>query len=169
LEYAKDLWHSVGFAVIAARNLFLPKLMLNLFYISPHRCMNVPKFQITEELFAYTLNRLRKFEDILFFERFNETYETFARHVGWSQTPTPSSLNHSAYSYPPIGSKHYAWEPHMTTLDDALFEYAVGLYEAEVQPPKISKLRVQRLQDYMAKGPMYMCTSPCCSAECSEY
>jgi hypothetical protein len=133
------------------------------------RCQNVPKYQITEELFEYTLERLRLFEDILFVERFDETYRTFAKRVGWNRPPPKMIRYDTSFLYAKASSREADWEPMMSALDDVLYEYAMDLYEGGEQPPTLGKKRMNRLQRYLTDGPRRMCNSECCHLECSTY
>lgn len=129
------------------------------------RCMFVPKFRITEDLFQYTVERLNNFEDILIFEHFNETFTTFAYNVGWEKMPLTKGGKKKNVTYPDSGG---AWDPLMTALDDALYE--IG--EARARGQSESSFSVETLQSihrYFEQGKLRECNSPCCSSVCSQY
>ena len=132
------------------------------------RCMGIAKYGITEELFEYTLNRLRLFEDIMFTERYDETYETFAKHVGW-HVPRPEVRSYDP-TFPYAQDESDVWDPHMSALDDALYEFAVTLYDGGFEhPPRVGRESRSRIRNYLADGPSKKCSTECCHAECSTY
>jgi hypothetical protein len=129
--------------------------------------MFIPKYQITRDLFQYTVDRLDLFEDILLFENFNQTFANFAQSVGWTKMPM-SIGKKKVVTYPDSNGK---WDPLMTALDDALYELAVarqeqGLYAKDVVFSKETK---QFLEEYFTTGDLRACTTPCCSKQCSKY
>ena len=144
-------------------------------------CMNVPKYQITERLFNYTLDRIRTFDDILFLERFNESYTKFANRVGWKRMALPRAVDdHDDSAMPGRGDPGHVlsstsaaadmetWEPLMTALDDALYEYAQDLYSG-VAIPKLSPQQLDAVKMYFNDGVKRNCVYPCCHDECSTY
>lgn len=128
------------------------------------KCIKIPKFHISVSQFEYVLERLRKFEDILFLERFNETFTKFARRVGWTQLPIPVS-SYSHFDYPKDSGE---WDPLMSALDDALYEYAEALYRGESEPA-LKPTTQALVHKYFQEGPGRLCTSPCCHTNCSVY
>ena len=92
----------------------------------------MPKFQLSAELFDYTLDRLDQFEDLLFVEDYSESYRRFAQRVGWAH----ASIRNENHQAPILKNDTLLddWDPLMSALDDALYEYARARYRGE-QPP----------------------------------
>lgn len=128
------------------------------------RCMHVPKFQISRELFTYTVDRLRQFEDILLFERFNETFANFAQNVGWTRMPLPSEA-YENITYPEFSTDD--WDPLMSVLDDALYEIAEARQQGGFT--KFSDPTITALNQYFSSGPQRDCWTLCCANKCSVY
>jgi hypothetical protein len=127
-------------------------------------CMNTPKYGLTEHLWNQTVERLSQFDDILFVDRFNETFTKFASRVGWTRMPVLQSIARHV-DYP---SSSDEWDPMMTALDDALYEFAEGLYEGIPHPyAALSTERRAALREYFARE--QECNSPCCATTCSTY
>ncbi|GAX20028.1 hypothetical protein FisN_1Lh491 [Fistulifera solaris] len=129
------------------------------------RCMSVPKFQITESLFQYTVDRLQNFEDILLFERFNETFATFAQNVGWNKMPLTKGGKKKNVTYPDAGGE---WDPLMSALDDALYEMGEARVRGE-SGTLLSTGTLEAVHRYFETGKDRFCDSPCCSSVCSAY
>lgn len=129
------------------------------------RCMRIPKFQITEDLFQYTMERLQHFDDILIFERFNETFATFAQNVGWEKMPLTKGGKKKNVTYPDSGGE---WDPLMSALDDALYEIGVARARGESGAP-LSAATLESVHRYFETGKDRVCNSPCCSSVCSLY
>jgi len=141
------------------------------------RCASVPKFQITEEQLKYTLDRLSKFEDILLLEQYNTTYAEFARKVGWNKMPVPKPYADN-FSYPVVARRSSddtsGWDPFMTVLDDALYEYAEqSLLARQDEMKKITSATTSKMtmtmKQYFELGPSRNCFTECCHGECSLY
>ena len=97
------------------------------------KCLSTAKFQISAELFLYTLQRLDKFEDILFVETFDKSYDMFRQKHNWSSTEIVPlqqynvrriniTSSNSDGGYQQISSQ--GWDPLMSALDDALYEFS---------------------------------------------
>jgi hypothetical protein len=129
------------------------------------RCMSVPKYQITESLFQYTVDRLHNFEDILLFDRFNETFATFAQNVGWEKMPLTRGGMKKNVAYPDAGG---AWDPLMSALDDALYEIGEARARGDAEAP-LSAKTLDPVHRYFETGKDRFCDSPCCSSVCSAY
>jgi len=131
------------------------------------QCRQIPKFQITPGLFNYTIGRLRHFDHILFVDKnqFTEAYSKFAEQVGWTKMPVPIPPTNKPPDYP---SASTAWDPLMSALDDALYDYARQLYEGTDNPVLISSHQ-KNLKRYFSLGPGRSCRSPCCDTTCSSY
>jgi hypothetical protein len=129
-------------------------------------CMNTSKYGITEQLWNQTVERLRQFDDVLFVDRFNETFTKFASRVGWTRMPVVKPIARHV-DYPSMGDE---WDPMMTALDDALYEFAEGMYQGIPRPyAALSTERRTALREYFARGREQNCNSPCCAATCSTY
>lgn len=134
-------------------------------------CADVPKFRISRALFAYTLDRLEQFEDILLVERFNETFTAFASHVGWNKMPVRVHHVHNI-TYP---SDSAPWDPLMSSLDDALYQYAEKLYQIkqaghDYRPTRVFSEPVsQSLERYFTDGPLRNLRTFCGNTACSVY
>jgi hypothetical protein len=129
-------------------------------------CMNISKYGITEELWNQTVERLSQFEDVLFVDRFNESFTKFASRVGWTHMPVLRPIARHV-DYPSISDE---WDPMMTALDDALYEFAEGMYQGIPHPyAALSTERRTALREYFARGREQKCNSPCCAATCSTY
>jgi hypothetical protein len=71
----------------------------NVRMICGSKCLNVPKYQITPELFEYTLKRIDKFSHSMFLEDMEGSFKEFARHISSKQ------LNPQRFQpLPPTGS-----------------------------------------------------------------
>ena len=132
------------------------------------RCSNVPKFQLSAQLFDYTLDRLDQFEDLLFVEDYSESYRRFAQRVGWAH----ASIRNENHQAPILKSQNFHtllddWDPLMSALDDALYEYARAKYEGgqQQQPPRPT----HQISTYFAQGPGRNCSTLCCTVPCSPY
>lgn len=129
-------------------------------------CMNTSKFGLTEQLWNHTVERLSQFDDVLFVDRFNESYTKFASRVGWTRMPVIQPITRDV-DYPRMSDE---WDPMMTALDDALYEFAEGMYQGIPFPyAAISTERRTALREYFARGREQKCNSPCCAATCSTY
>jgi hypothetical protein len=130
-------------------------------------CMNASKYGITEQLWKQTVERLSQFDDVLFVDRFNESFTKFASRVGWTRMPVLQPSARHVVDYPSMGDE---WDPMMTALDDALYEFAEGMYQGIPHPyAALSTERRTALKEYFAKGREQKCNSPCCAETCSTY
>jgi hypothetical protein len=127
-------------------------------------CLQVPKYQISEYLFADTVRRLERFEDILLFERFNQSFAVFAQRVGWTKMPTSIGKKKNV-TYPDSGDE---WDPMMSILDDALYELAEARL-FNVSQYTFPEATLERLQTYFTSEKGKACTSVCCAHQCSKY
>ena len=137
------------------------------------RCSNVSKYQITPELYRYTLARLDLFEDLLFVEDYAESYRHFAERVEWSAVIRLPKENME--KQPPAGTNANATSddtlhPLMTSLDDALYEYARQKYERIPRPTR-SATTEGALRTYFQLGPKLQCASICScrGGECTAF
>jgi hypothetical protein len=122
------------------------------------RCNDVPKYQLTKELFNYTLERIwYNFSYIIFVEDMEESFNRFATAYGWNNN-TNSSISSSSSSSTTrteaetaiqqqqqrdkttstqtdksSSSLLYWWDPYMSVLDDALYEFAKRKYYYDIR------------------------------------
>ena len=127
------------------------------------------KYQLTREIFQYTLNRLRLFEDILFVEDLENSYRKFAAKHDWPKTPMyQENVARDAESRSSLVSE-YDWDPLMSALDDALYEFGQRK-EAGLEPfDEFSPHIQEQLDNYFSQGPSRNCTTVCCGDICSLY
>lgn len=117
------------------------------------RCIDVPKYQLTKELFNYTLERIwYNFSHIIFVEDMEESFNRFATAYGWNNDTNDSdSISSTATTRIQTASQHqqhrgkttatqtekssssslHGWDPYMSVLDDALYEFAKRKYECD--------------------------------------
>ena len=127
-------------------------------------CQNIPKYGISRQIFEQTVDRLQRFDHVLFLEDFNRSYTAFARHVHWSHMPVFTKPVRNI-TYP---VEETLWDPFMSVLDDALYEIAKQRFQGQDNPRLPPKLE-QGLDEYFQKGPMHSCQNPCCGPVCSQY
>ena len=110
------------------------------------RCRDVPKYRLTQDLFEYTMLRLwYNFTHILFVEDMDNSFRRFATAYGWtipSSTATTKNATPAIVTIPPSDTKkvkkkkkqflsslsNSSWDPYMSVLDDALYEFAKRKY-----------------------------------------
>jgi len=107
------------------------------------KCLDIPKFQITPELFRYTLERLSRFSHVLFLEDIKTSYAKFAKALKWNFAPTVGHENKrrnvnkdEAVVQPKVSdlmaANNLTYDPFMTALDDALYEFARMRYDDDM-------------------------------------
>lgn len=132
------------------------------------RCQKINKYQISSEIFQYTLARLMKFEDFVIIERFKDSLTQLSGRIGWTKKPSfiqNADVNDDSF-YPEINIKD--WDPMMSVLDDALYEIAEQLFEGMTNPALSATTEV-KMKEYFTDGPGKACETPCCSPSCSPY
>ena len=101
------------------------------------RCRGIPKYQIPREHFQFTLERLEKFDNILFLETFQQSYAKFAKTHGWSAPEQKKRVSSSSASKTKMevgkDEDEDGWNFQMSALDDALYEYAQHV-ESGIKP-----------------------------------
>jgi len=146
------------------------------------KCLDLPKFQITPELFEYTLQRLSLFAHVLFVEDLEDSYKTFARAVGWNRAVKVGhenkkmGLSKSKTQTVPekMAENNLRYDPFMTALDDELYAFARKRYEGNYTDESTAALLVKEfaaskvLEDYFRDGASRNCKDPCCG-ECSKW
>ncbi|GAX14808.1 hypothetical protein FisN_29Lh008 [Fistulifera solaris] len=131
------------------------------------RCQTVPKFQITRELFEYTLDRLKSFDHILLLEYWDVMLPQLTQSLGWRMVPNLHiSAKASNITYPELGNS--AWDSFMSVLDDALYEYGLARYQ-KIDTFVFSQDTARMLEQYFTKGRERGCENPCCAESCSTY
>jgi hypothetical protein len=141
------------------------------------RCRPRAKFQITRSLFNYTLTRLELFAHFLFVEDMEASYNKFAAHynlLAYNQIASAEELhklgnrrngNHSSQHV----RDEALWNPFMSTLDDALYEFAQRRYQNSTQDDLWRPFTNQdQVDDYFADGIKLGCKDVCC-APCTPY
>jgi len=158
------------------------------------RCKNVSKFQLTPDLLEHTLKRLSLFSHIMFLEDMENTYNTFTKAMGWKNrkithenrnkmtilsrnTTALSEMKMTADTNNSSISINTVYDPFMTVLDDALYEFARRKYDSE-NNNKIATVLLswekeqfnnqEIIQQYFQNGYSRNCTNPCCG-ECSKW
>lgn len=130
-------------------------------------CQTIPKYGISRRVFDETVQRLRKFDHVLFVEDFNRSYTAFANGVHWPLMPvfTPPARD---VSYPVDDTP---WDPLMSALDDALYALAKHRFEQGRSDAleQLSPELKDNLARYFADGSKRGCSNPCCGPTCSKY
>jgi hypothetical protein len=144
------------------------------------KCLDRPKFQITPQLFQYTLQRLSLFSHVLFLEDMEASYATFARAVGWNtgvkvgHENRGTSKNNTKTIPENMTDNNLRYDPFMTALDDALYAFARERYDGNYTNHSNTSLLVKEyansadVQDYFRDGKDRNCKDPCCG-ECSKW
>ena len=137
----------------------------------PKCSANASKFQITPHLFQMTLDRLALFTDILFVETMNASVSKFAHKYGWSDIPLMVNRKLDPIIKNVTSLSAIGWDPDMSALDDALYEFGQR-QEAGLLPYAQYSKEVQRhLDAYFSRSSdnKRNCTNPCCSDPCSGH
>ena len=183
------------------------------------RCIDVPKYQLTKELFNYTLERIwYNFSYIIFVEDMEESFNRFATAYGWNNdtndsdsipstatTRRQTAIQHQQHrdkttatqTEKSSSSSLHGWDPYMSVLDDALYEFAKRKYDYDsrtddvatsnwnnnkngtnssshlststVSLPLLEIFKNQDLLDqYFREGHLRNCTNACCGV-CSKW
>ncbi len=139
------------------------------------KCLDVPKYGITKELFDYTLEKLwTNFSHILFVEDMEESFARFAKSYGWNKLDSTRNekKNDGKKKSKDSSSLSMAYdEPFLTALDDALYELAKRKYNSANGDslPDVRPFENQKMVDaYFREGPSRNCTNPCCGY-CSKW
>ena len=154
--------------------------------------MSSVKFQISEQLFHYTLRRLDQFRHFLFVENITTTLNVMIGRYGlrWYHHHDGSPVNendrkrtltstgnnktnttiihYNKNDNSIIPNEVYTWDPMMSALDDALYEFALRKYNNDTEhlwDPFENQFLVD---EYFSKGVDRGCTDGCCGL-CSQY
>lgn len=146
------------------------------------KCRSCPKYQITRELFDYTLQRANDFKHFLFVEDIESSYNQIANAYNWRNSTELAHVfamenksiqrnNDSHQVADPRRANDESWDPFMSALDDALYEFAQRKYHqgngtaAAVGAP----FRNQNVLDrYFEEGTRRGCLDACCG-NCTPY
>jgi hypothetical protein len=139
------------------------------------RCRPQAKFQITENLFNYTLTRVERFAHFLFVEDMEASYDKFAAHyrlrnysdMGASSEFVQKMSNRSHDKDALVRQER--WNPLMSALDDALYEFAKRKYQNMTHEQLLHPFSNQALLDrYFSEGMQIGCADACCG-RCTSY
>ncbi|CAJ1954532.1 unnamed protein product [Cylindrotheca closterium] len=143
----------------------------NLRIICGPRCKSRPKFQITHELFQYTLQRLASFQHVIFVEDMQESYNQMALTYQWKvidendKNAKPTKRG----NYNKTDVTMARWNPLMSALDDALYEFAkLKYYSGGSSELPYEFVNQAQVDEYFALGPLQNCTNVCCG-QCTPY
>jgi hypothetical protein len=141
------------------------------------KCRPRRKYQITQELFEYTLERINQFRHFLFVEDLESSYNQIAQAYDWY------NFTHAAYAYAIENKSNRRkdkdgaddqlgkepWDPFMSALDDALYEFARRKYHHIDDKVLWAPFGNQAILDrYFAEGPALQCLDACCG-NCTSY
>lgn len=141
------------------------------------KCRPQPKFQITRDLFEYTLERANKFVHFLFVEDLEASYNQIAKAYNWykySEIITVALLQDQSkrrrdHHGVDLKVRQEKWNPLMSALDDALYEFAKRKYHNVSQQELWQPFRNQDMLDrYFAEGYKFGCRNGCCF-KCTAY
>lgn len=136
------------------------------------KCKYIPKYQLTEELFQYTLTRLSQFAHVFFVEDIQVSFGRVAQAFGWNST-VDSEHRYKHLEPEELTDKvtNQYWDPFMSTLDDALYQFARSKYENGTKWSSTTGMKFanqELLNEYFQTGPNRGCSNPCCG-ECSKW
>lgn len=139
----------------------------NVRIICGRRCKSRAKFQITNELFRFTLERLAKFRHILFVEDMVDSFNTFATSYRWKPI-TKDDGARIKRNYTTIEVQQAEWNPMMSALDDALYEFAQRKDTDENNKVWDTFSNQAEIDRYFTMGPREGCIDLCCG-HCTPY
>eukprot|EP00980_Cylindrotheca_fusiformis_P005928 scaffold1246_cov134-Cylindrotheca_fusiformis.AAC.20 len=139
----------------------------NVRIICGRRCKTKAKFQITDELFRYTLQRLEKFRHVMFVEDMVGSFNAFAKSYEWKILQGGDSVRKKR-NYTATEVQQAEWNPMMSALDDALYEFAQRKYNNETGILWDSFANQAEVDQYFSMGPKLGCTDICCGL-CTPY
>ena len=141
------------------------------------KCRPQPKYQITQELFEYTLKRVDQFRHFLFVEDLESSYNKMALEYRWYNL----SDDRYAYILESNGNRrkdkdvvdqrlaNETWDPFMSVLDDALYEFARRKYHHVGAKELWAPFRNhEALTRYFEDGGSFRCQDACCG-NCTAY
>jgi hypothetical protein len=139
----------------------------NVRIICGRRCKSRAKFQVTYELFRYTLERLANFRHILFVEDMVDSFNAFATSYRWKPIQGEDGTR-TKRNYTATDVEQAEWNPLMSALDDALYEFAQRLYNSETAKLWDSFSNQAEVDKYFSMGPKQSCADICCG-HCTPY
>lgn len=132
------------------------------------KCMDQAKFQISKDIFKYALERLSKFRHIIFVEDLKNSFDQFAKSYGWKPHNPKKVKNVDAKSKKHGEAKKHEWNPLMSALDDALYEFALRMFRNDTEHLWEPFTSQKQVDEYFEHGPKYGCENGCCG-KCSAY
>jgi len=141
------------------------------------KCRFCAKFQITRQLFEYTLQRANTFAHFLFVEDMETSYNQIAEAYQWqnySQVASEYLMEHRSNrrrnkSFVTFQLAQEEWDPLMSALDDALYEFAQRKFHHVPKEELWKPFRNQNVVDrYFSEGHSRRCPNACCG-NCTAY
>jgi hypothetical protein len=146
------------------------------------RCTNITKYQISQDLFRYTLQRLVLFAHIIFVDDMELSFGKFARAYGWQyhiayhgqSMDTSAIMNTTLSETKEEEEEEEDWDPYMSALDDALYEFAQYKYHHASQDDLSTKIDTlgfsnrALVEEYFQLGPSRGCSNQCCGV-CTKW
>eukprot|EP00934_Nitzschia_sp_Nitz4_P008628 Nitzschia sp. Nitz4//scaffold70_size99833//11331//12560//NITZ4_004584-RA/size99833-processed-gene-0.91-mRNA-1//1//CDS//3329557102//8618//frame0 len=139
------------------------------------KCRPQPKYQITRDQFEYALQRLTRFSFVLLVEDMQGSYDKIAAHYNWTRYGDivrgdflKKNGNQNANKKPPeIPLSLEPWDPSMSALDDALYEFAQRKNRGDEDLWRQFSNQ-EALDAYFRAGPSEQYTH-ICGASCTPY
>jgi hypothetical protein len=130
------------------------------------KCRWRPKYQITPQLFNDTLARLAKFSHFIFVEDIENSFNQLAAAYGWRHYTKGFQRNVGKDKGTNLQDE--AWDPLMSPLDDALYEFARRKFRNDTEHLWDRFTNQEQVDRYFAEGPKYGCPDACCG-KCAAY
>jgi hypothetical protein len=146
----------------------------NVRIICGQKCKSSPKYKISKELFNFALERLVNFRHIIFVEDMVESFNTFASSYGWelrTQTENSNTMkqNRINRNYTLAQVEQASWNPMMSALDDALYEFSKRKYNNETTESLWREFsNHHQIDEYFSSGKKEECSDICCG-DCTPY
>lgn len=140
------------------------------------KCSRIPKYQLSHDVFRYTIDRLAKFAHIIFVEDMEASFARFAKAYGWQyNVATTGQRRMNAFELTEVLETHTeGWDPFMSVLDDALYELAQRKYEEATDKELLKMIddvefaNKDMVEEYFTEGPKKGCSNECCGI-CSKW
>ena len=129
------------------------------------KCRVRAQFQITADLFIYTLKRLTLFRHIMFVEDMGNSFRKFAEAYGW-EPETESIVKNVGSNSGNLTEQE--WNPLMSALDDALYEFCKRIFNNDTLHLWDDFSNQAQVDKYFSEGHVYGCSNACCGS-CSIY
>jgi hypothetical protein len=138
-------------------------------------CEEVAKYQLTRSHLDYTMSRLRMFDDVMFLESWDESFDAYSRRyklpeITYQQDKSKiNSMSYRVTNHTSIAKQAKAKpiDPLMTALDDVLYEFALMMVNRTIV--ELPEHILVGMDTYFDEGVERGCTTPCCAAECSSF